>query len=150
MPDALTLQPIGRVVRGEAITLQIEEPYRAALAQLGGFSHLIVLWWAHLHDNPGSREILRCELPYAPGVEAGVFACRAEYRPNPIAVTVCPIREIDEGAGRVTVADIDALDGTPILDLKPYIPVTDRVEHVTTPPWFDGWPEWLPEEGLSP
>ena len=101
------------------------------------------------HDNDQSREITRCELPYAPGVEAGVFACRSEYRPNPIGLTVCPIVDVDETFGRVVVADIDAFDGTPILDLKPYIGVTDRVREIEVPAWFDGWPEWLPDEGLG-
>jgi tRNA-Thr(GGU) m(6)t(6)A37 methyltransferase TsaA len=150
MHTALKLHPIGKVVRGEPVVLQIEEEYRPALAHLDLFSHVIVLWWADRHDNPESRAILRCELPYAPGVEAGVFACRAEYRPNPIAVTVCPLLTVDEQGGRVQVADIDAYDGTPLLDLKPYIGVTDRVRAVATPGWFDGWPEWVPEEGLGP
>ena len=149
MADTMTLRPIGTVVRDEQVTLQIDGPYRLALAHLEDFSHVIVLWWVTGHDNEQSREITRCELPYAPGVEAGVFACRAEYRPNPIGLTVCPIVHVDHGAGRVTVADIDAFDGTPILDLKPYIGVTDRVREVDVPDWFEGWPEWLPEEGLG-
>jgi len=149
MSEAMTLHPIGTIVRDEHVDLVIDGPYRPALAHLADFSHVLVLWWATGHDNPESREIMRCELPYAPGVEAGVFACRAEYRPNPIGVTVCPIIDVDESSGRVTVADIDAFDGTPIIDLKPYIGVTDRVHDLTVPPWFDGWPEWLPEEGLG-
>jgi tRNA-Thr(GGU) m(6)t(6)A37 methyltransferase TsaA len=150
MSDAMALRPIGVVKRRDDVVLEIDPPYRPALAKLDEFSHVIVLWWATGHDNPESREIMRCELPYAPGVEAGVFACRAEYRPNPIGITVCPITGIDEAAGVVTVADIDAFDDTPILDLKPYIGVTDRVQDVTVPGWFEGWPEWLPEEGLGP
>jgi len=150
MSDDITLHPIGTVVRDEHVTLQIDDRYRPALAHLSDFSHVIVLWWVTGHDTPESREITRCELPYAPGVEAGVFACRSEYRPNPIGVTVCPIVDVDETFGRVTVADIDAFDGTPILDLKPYIGVTDRVREITVPAWFDGWPEWLPDEGLGP
>ena len=113
------------------------------------FSHVIVLWWVSGHDTPESREITRCELPYAPGTEAGVFACRSEYRPNPIGVTVCPIIDVDEPFGRVTVADIDAFDSSPILDMKPYIGVTDRVREIRVPDWFEGWPEWLPDEGLG-
>jgi tRNA-Thr(GGU) m(6)t(6)A37 methyltransferase TsaA len=149
MTDEIVVRPIGGVVRHEQVTLHIDTPYRPALTGLADFSHVIVLWWASGHDDPESREVTRCELPYAPGVEAGVFACRSEYRPNPIAVTVCPIVDVDEASGRVTVADIDAFDGTPILDLKPYIGVTDRVREVAVPEWFYGWPEWLPEEGLG-
>ena len=149
MARSLTVWGEARNRRDEQVTLHIDAPYRPALAHLEDFSHVIVLWWVTGHDNPESREITRCELPYAPGVEAGVFACRAEYRPNPIGVTVCPIVDVDETFGRVTVADIDAFDGTPVLDLKPYIGVTDRVREVEAPAWFDGWPEWLPDEGLG-
>lgn len=149
MAEQMTLLPIGRVVRDERVALQIDVPYRPALAHLADFSHVVALWWVTGHDNPQSREITRCELPYAPGVEAGVFACRSEYRPNPIGVTVCPIVDVDEAAGRVTVADIDAFDGTPLLDLKPYIGVTDRVQEIRQPPWFAEWPEWLPDEGIG-
>ncbi|MCB2224901.1 MAG: SAM-dependent methyltransferase [Actinobacteria bacterium] len=149
MADAFTLRPIGKVVRNDHAVLQIDVPYRPALAHLADFSHVVVLWWVSGHDDPQSREIMQCELPYAPGFEAGVFACRSEYRPNPIGVTVCPILDVDEAEGRVTVADIDAFDGTPLLDLKPYIGVTDRVREIIQPPWFDDWPQWLPDEGLG-
>ena len=94
--------------------------------------------------------MLQTRPPYAEDKLTGVFACRSEYRPNPIAVTVCPLVAVDEEAGRVEVADIDAVDGTPLLDLKPYIGVTDRVRDVGVPDWFAGWPEWVPEEGLGP
>ena len=150
METTLGLEPIGTVSRtADAVTVHLDEPYRPGLRQLDRFSHVIVLWWASGHDAPQSRSIVTTQLPYAPGVEAGVFACRSEYRPNPIGITVCPIRHIDEESGVVEVADIDAFDGTPVLDLKPYIGVTDRVEAPRVPAWFDGWPEWLPEEGLG-
>ncbi len=79
----------------------------------------------------------------------GVFATRAEYRPNPIAVTVCKIMGIDQSEGRLVVGDIDAFDGTPVLDLKPYYPVCDRVEQATIPTWLSDWPTWWPEEGFG-
>ena len=123
-----------------------------ALAHPDGFSRVVVLWWADSHDNPESRSALRCELPYAPGVEAGVFACRAGCRPNPIGLRACPILRGDAAAGGATVAVIDALGGTPIIDLKPDIGVTARGPRDHHAPWFEGWPEWPPEEGrgLSP
>lgn len=150
MPNPLQLDPIGTVRRGEqGVTLEILEPYRPALLQLNRFSHVLVLWWASLHDDPESRSKLVTELPYAPGVEAGVFACRAEYRPNPIAVTACKILDLDIEGGRIAIADIDAYDDTPVLDLKPYIPVADRLEKVEVPEWYDGWGEYMPDEGFG-
>ncbi len=47
------------------------------------------------------------------------------------------------------IADIDAYDGTPLVDLKAYFPVCDRVQEARIPEWLAGWPEWMPEEGLG-
>ncbi len=68
--------------------------------------------------------------------------CRSEYRPNPIAATVCRIAEVDEESGVVWLEYNDAFDGMPIVDLKPYIPVTDRVRNVKVPDWFSQWQDW--------
>lgn len=136
--------PIGKVVANESgFQLQIDQAYRPALKQLDQFSHVMVLWWADRHDNTEHRGITQTELPYASGVKAGVFACRAEYRPNPIAVTSCPILDIDLEGGIVQLAYIDAFDGTPILDLKPYLPVSDRIRDVQVAEWFADWPEYM-------
>lgn len=141
MNPNLQIKPIGIVhVSGENTQLEIMPPYRPGLKQLEQFSHVLVLWWADKHDNPTDRAILQTDLPYAPGISAGVFACRAEYRPNPIAITISPILHMDETQGLVTLPWIDAFDGTPLLDLKPYIPVCDRVRDVTVAPWFANWP----------
>jgi tRNA-Thr(GGU) m(6)t(6)A37 methyltransferase TsaA len=123
--------------------LEILEPYRPALKELGQFSHVIVLWWADQVDNPEYRHTMQTELPYARGTTAGVFACRAEYRPNPIGITTCIILDIDEQQGTVTLPWMDAFDGTPLLDLKPYIPMADRIRDVRVASWLEGWPEWM-------
>ncbi len=150
MSDPLRLVPIGSVQRSDdEVTLEIMEPFRSGLLQLDRFSHVLVLWWANLHDNEESRTTLVTELPYAPGVQAGVFACRAEYRPNPIAVTACKLLDVNVDTGRITISDIDAYDGSPILDLKPYIPVADRLEKVEVPEWYEGWPDHMPDEGFG-
>ncbi len=144
------LRPVGRVVRsGDEVRVEILERYRQALQLLDRFTHLIVVWWADKHDNPKSREALQCEPPYAPGRVHGVFATRAEYRPNPIAITTCRMLTIDEPAGIIHIANIDALDDTPVVDLKPYYPVCDRVQDARIPEWLSDWPDWLPEEGLG-
>lgn len=144
------MSPIGYIRRNaETICLEIAEPFRPALKQLDHFSHVMVFWWAHKHDNERSRRILQCEPPYAKGKTTGVFATRAEYRPNPIAMTTCKILAVDEIKGVITVADIDAFDGTPIVDLKAYFPVCDRVKRATIPEWLAEWPEWMPEAGIG-
>jgi tRNA (adenine37-N6)-methyltransferase len=140
------LQPIGRVSVNEAngrYLLEIDPPYREALQQLDRFSHVLVFWWADQMDNDAQRKILTTELPYAPGESVGVFACRSEYRPNPIAVTTVPILHLDVAAGQVTLPWIDAYDSSPLLDVKPYIPICDRIRDLHVAPWMAEWPMWM-------
>jgi tRNA-Thr(GGU) m(6)t(6)A37 methyltransferase TsaA len=144
------LHPIGTVHASDedgSYFLQIDEPYRAALKQMDQFSHVLIFWWADKMDTDQYRNIMTCELPYTPGVEAGVFACRAEYRPNPIAVTTMAVLSVDVENGIVVLPWIDAFDGTPVLDLKPYIPISDRIRDFKVAEWLADWPEWMEEAG---
>jgi tRNA-Thr(GGU) m(6)t(6)A37 methyltransferase TsaA len=144
------LNPIGEVIANEGagvFQIQLYPLYRDGLKMLAAFSHVIVCWWAHGHDNPASRALLTTQLPYAPGVEAGVFACRSEYRPNPICITTMPILNLDQESGMVTLPWIDAHDGSPVIDLKPYIPVSDRIRDVRVADWMQEWPQWMEEAG---
>lgn len=144
--EAFQLYPIGSVrSSGESFSLEIAAPYRPALKQLDQFSHVIVLWWADQCDSEEGRNMLQTRPPYAEEQLTGVFACRAPYRPNPIATTVCKIREVDEEQGLIRLEYIDADDGTPVVDLKAYFPVSDRVKNAQTPAWLSHWPEWVEE-----
>jgi tRNA-Thr(GGU) m(6)t(6)A37 methyltransferase TsaA len=144
------IHPVGYVRRrGKRVFLEIRDCYRPALKELDQFSHVLVIWWADKHDDARSRGRLQTEPPYAKGHLTGVFACRAEYRPNPIAVTTCQMLATFEARGEVEVRNIDAYDGTPILDLKAYFPVCERVKDARIPPWLSDWPAWFPEEGLG-
>jgi tRNA-Thr(GGU) m(6)t(6)A37 methyltransferase TsaA len=148
--SSFQMQPIGYIQRtGTGIFLNILEPFRPALTQLDHFSHMLVFWWADRHDNEKSRTIMQTEPPYAKGKLTGVFATRAEYRPNPLAMTTCKLLEVDEEKGIVHIAEIDAYDGTAIVDLKAYFPVCDRVKDAHIPEWLSDWPEWMPDEGLG-
>jgi tRNA-Thr(GGU) m(6)t(6)A37 methyltransferase TsaA len=151
--ETFQMVPIGRIHRNETgIQVQIDEPYRPALAQLGQFSHVMVFWWADWFDNAEYREnpdLLQCQPPYAQEHVSGVFATRAPYRPNPIAMTTCKLLGVDEEQGLVQVADIDAVDGTRVVDLKAYFGVCDRVQEAHIPPWLADWPEWMPENGIG-
>ena len=144
------IHPIGSIRRADdGVHLEILEPYRLALKQLDHFSHVMVFWWADQHDNEESRSIMQTKPPYADDKVTGVFACRSEYRPNPIAMTTCKILEVDEEKGIVRVANVDAYDGTPVVDLKAYFPVCDRVQQASIPEWLSYWPEWMPDEGIG-
>jgi tRNA (Thr-GGU) A37 N-methylase len=144
--ETYELRPIG-VVRAseEGFAVVVDEAYRDGLRLLDGFGHVMVFWWADGCDNPEGRATLVCEPPYAAGRETGVFACRSEARPNPIAVSTCPIMGVDEAAGMVIVPWLDAHDGTPVVDLKAYFPVSDRVKTISMPDHLADWPQWIPE-----
>ena len=147
---ALALRPIGAVRRtDDGVILEVDPAYRPALAQLEHFSHVWVLWWADRFDNEEGRSLLQMEPPYAPGYTTGVFASRSPLRPNPIGLTVCRLLSVDQDAGLVHVADLDVFSNTPLLDLKAYFPVCDRVQTAHIPAWLEGWPEWMPEDGLG-
>jgi tRNA (adenine37-N6)-methyltransferase len=140
----LKLFPIGKVVNASyPFQIKIDDTFCQGLKHLELFSHVHIFWWADKHDNEKDRSTLVTDLPYANNVTAGVFACRAPYRPNPIAVTTCPIVNIDQNNGMIELAYIDAELNTPVLDIKPYIPVSDRIKEVKTAYWFDNWPEWM-------
>jgi tRNA (adenine37-N6)-methyltransferase len=140
--------PVGYVRRNDGrITLGILGPYVPALKELDKFSHVQVFWWFGEFDDEMYRGVTQSEhAPYdAPTL--GVFACRSPVRPNPIALTTAEILNVDSEMGIVEIVNIDAFDGTPVIDLKPYIPVCDRVENVRVGDWTADWPQWLPEEG---
>lgn len=150
MEKQFTICQIGTIKReNEDVLLIINEEYRLALQRVEDFSHLVVFWWANEADTPEGRAVLDCKLPYAEHIRAGVFACRSPFRPNPIAMTVCPILSVDHEKGMIKVSEIDAINDTPIIDLKVYFPVLERVEKCTYPEWLTGWPEWMPENGIG-
>jgi tRNA-Thr(GGU) m(6)t(6)A37 methyltransferase TsaA len=139
----IELQPIGQVRNGitehgdvvwEDLVSEvvIEENYAAALEGLEEFSHLWVLFWLHQRD----REVIlkvhpegRQELP-----EVGVLATRSPRRPMPLAMTA--VRLLERRGNVLVVRGLDALDGTPVLDIKPYLVRGDSIAEATIPDWL--------------
>ena len=139
-----TVSPIGSVAvsRGR-FRLKLSEEYTPALAELDGFSHVVVLWWCHRLDLAEYRSLTDCDQPYRRSpAKVGIFATRSPARPNPIATTAVAVSKIDRDEGTLHVPYIDAEDGTPILDIKPYHPSTDRIRQVSVPVWCSHWPQW--------
>ncbi len=143
---SFVVTPIGFVSKkDQTASIVVDHQYREGLKQVKHFSHIHVFWWADQSDA-ASLERLTARPPYADYQELGVFACRAEYRPNPIMVTVCRVKRIDEKNGVIALDGIDAFDQTPVIDIKPYIPVCDRVESVKVPASHKNWPSWYDAE----
>ena len=127
-------QPDAQRSRGGVIHLIGGHDFEAALADLAGFSRIWLLWW--FHHNKGFRPKV---LPPRGRVgRRGLFSTRAPYRPNPIGLTSVPLLEIR--GRKLYVGPHDLLDGTPILDIKPYLPSVDSF-----PGEREGWLESLGE-----
>ena len=147
--NTFTLQPIGYIeTKGNGFFIQVSPEFKDALVGLDGFSHLKTLYWFDKLDKPETRSILQVDSPYkkAPDV-LGIFATRAPVRPNLIAMTTVGVIDIDEENGRIQVDYIDAEDGSPLLDLKPYTPCEDRVENPSVPEWSAHWPKNVETSG---
>ena len=138
----MQLTPIGHVhARGRGFRIDVAPALRGALKGLECFDYAPVRYWLHGLDAPEPRATLRCRAPYTHGpASLGVFATRAPTRPNPLGLTVARLERVDARAGRIELAWIDAADGSPVLDLKPYVPALDRVAHPEPPEWCRHWP----------
>ncbi len=114
--EGMPIQPAGAVgVKG---TVEISEDYQAGLKDLDGFSHLVVLY--HFHQ---SKDYKLQVIPFLDDKPRGVFATRAPKRPNAIGLSVVKLVRV---AGCILhVEGVDMLDGTPVLDIKPYVPAFD-------------------------
>lgn len=146
---SFTVNPIGSINAGEeGFYIQLDPKYKKALTGLGGFGYVQVIWWFDKCDNEKSRNKLMEEKPYKKGPDVvGTFATRSPERPNPIAVSTAYVTYLDKEEGILGLAWIDALDQTPVLDIKPYTPSADRVEHPIVPEWCSHWPKTVEQSG---
>ena len=104
----------------EVMILEIDEQYQLGLTDIEKHDHLVVLYW-------GDRSDRNTLLAKPPGQDTatGVFSTRSPNRPNPIAM--CTVKVLNVEDNRIHVVGLDALDQSPILDIKPYVPLLDEV-----------------------
>ncbi len=120
-PSEAPIQPsAGKGIRAK---VEIFPEYQEGLADLDGFSHLVLIYHLHL-SKPYSLKVK----PFLDDQLRGLFATRAPARPNPIGHSV--VRLIGIEGNILLIEDVDMLDGTPLLDIKPYVPEFDREETV--------------------
>ena len=104
-----------------------------ALDGLEGYSHLIVLFWIDRVPEEERRATRIHPLGDSELPLLGVFATRTQLRPNPIGMSIVPL--LARKKNELRVRGLDAIDGTPVLDIKPYIPHYDSVPQATMPAW---------------
>jgi tRNA (adenine37-N6)-methyltransferase len=126
-PTEMPIQPTGAI--GVQGTIEMLEAFRAGLKDLDGFSHLILLY--HFHKGRGFD---LQPVPFLDREPRGLFATRAPKRPNAIGLSVVRLDRIE--GGLLYISNVDILDGTPLLDIKPYVPAFDTPEDVRTG-WFE-------------
>ncbi|WP_305042035.1 tRNA (N6-threonylcarbamoyladenosine(37)-N6)-methyltransferase TrmO [Geoalkalibacter sp.] len=126
-PRGMPIQPAGAL--GVEGRIEIFPEFQEGLQDLAGFSHLILLY--HFHRSRGYS--LRVE-PFLDSHPRGLFATRAPRRPNPIGLSVVQLDRMEGGV--LHIRNIDILDGTPLLDIKPYVPDFDAPREVRV-----GWLE---------
>ncbi len=110
-------------------TIRLLPEHAGKLQGLTGYSHLIVLYWVHRWRD--WRMPRRPSKP--PGVK--VFATRMPVRPNPIGFCVAELVSFDPHSGEIVVRNLDACDGSPVFDLKPYLPFFDALPEAFVPDW---------------
>ena len=129
------LNPIGTVQKEDGRTLLVlNKKFEPGLKGLEGFSHIQVFWWFDKNDTPKKRATLQVHpRGNKKNPLTGVFATRSPRRPNLIALTLCRVVSIRDNG--IEVEKIDAFAGTPILDIKPYIPGYDSTAGASVPDW---------------
>jgi tRNA (adenine37-N6)-methyltransferase len=116
--------------------ITIFDPFSKGLRDLDGFSHIVVVFHLHLVTNPS----LVAHPPWD-GKAHGVFATRSPYRPNPIGLSTVRLERVEGNV--LYISGVDMIDGTPVLDIKPYIPDLNPVDDVKV-----GWLTSKKAEGM--
>jgi len=137
--DSTPIQPV--CAAGSRGRVEVFSQYADGLDDVDGFSHLHLIYWFHraerLRPSPGDRALK--VIPYLDDVPRGVFATRSPRRPNPLGLSL--VRLVERHGAELIVEDLDVLDGTPLLDIKPYVEGFDL--RVGT---RGGWTERVSEE----
>lgn len=124
---------VDKIVGDEAV-IKIFQEFCEALKGVEDYSHLIILYWMHLRASEEDRRtLLVYPRRHAVNVLTGVFACRSPSRPNPIGL--CVVELVKREGCALTVKGLDALEKSPIIDIKPYVPRLDAVPNARIPEW---------------
>jgi tRNA-Thr(GGU) m(6)t(6)A37 methyltransferase TsaA len=141
-----TVTPIQGVFSPESIgEVEVFPQYTEGLKDIAGFSYIILLY--HFHLSTGYSLLKR---PFLDNEEKGIFSIRHYDRPNSIGISVVGLEKVE--GNRLTVSGVDIVDGTPLLDIKPYIPDFD-IRQPEKKGWYENAPnmeEYQRTKGIQP
>jgi len=115
----------------DTVEIKLKTQYKGGLGGLSGYSHVIIMFWVSQH-----KQWKRPKNSFKPK-HVKVFATRMPVRPNPIGLSVVELLDFSPEEGTIKVKGLDAIDGTPILDIKPYLPHFDSYPEATVPQWIE-------------
>ena len=135
MEETFNLVSIGKIrLEKDNAFIDIAPKYQEALLGLDKFSHIMVFYWFHQNDNAQDRSILQLRPRANPrNPVCGVFATHSPRRPNLIALTTCRVLSVD--GPTIAIDTIDAKGGSPVIDIKCYIPDAVEATGVNLPDW---------------
>lgn len=138
-PIGLVKSPVTKGVDenwGQVVAeIHLEQSLAAGLKELDQFRQIIVLFYMDKSTFNPETDLIRRPQGRSDMPEVGIFAQRAKHRPNPIGITTVELISIQENV--LTVKGLDAIDGTPVLDLKPYYPDYDWIANPSVPQWVE-------------
>ena len=135
------------LVTAPTAVIRIRPELQACLTGLEEFSHVWVLYIFHKNTNLGKvgksdsspfaglKSLIG--IPRVPGQKVGIFACRSPHRPNPIGLSLARVVSVDKETGCLVLAGLDAVVGSPVLDIKPYLPAVEDLGSVKVPQWVN-------------
>lgn len=141
--EKITLNPIGYVKNGvkeprfgnfadEISEVVVDKEFEESLLGIDDYSHVIIVYWM----DKVKEHVVKHRPQGNPNVPiVGIFACRCPQRPNPIGITT--VKLLEQKGNVIKVKGLDVLDGTPVIDIKPYWPQYDRVENGKIPDWVN-------------
>jgi len=130
-----TMEPVDENWGHIVSEIHLAEALAQGLGGLEQFSHLIIVFYMHQATFNLSTDLVRRPRGRADMPELGIFAQRAKHRPNPIGITAVEL--VGTSGNVLKVKGLDAIDGTPVLDIKPYVPIFDRIDKAIVPEWME-------------
>jgi tRNA-Thr(GGU) m(6)t(6)A37 methyltransferase TsaA len=138
MENKFKIFPVGIInKKDKAVYIDIYPEYTDGLLRLDQYSHILIFYWFHENDTSEKRKILQV---HPRGNRAnpltGVFAARSPSRPNPVGISISRVLSVD--GNRIHIDQIDARNGSPVIDIKPYFSSMDSIPEANMPGWVEG------------